>query len=290
MSDNIFQGLIDQLEATLKSTRMFMGAYTNKKGKFKILKDTNGKPIWYATGALIYNEFMAKLSAKDPEFQSCSFYAISGSNYIHHRLMIHGYEAVDVRVTPDMMYVLHAIPLEFHKKVGLGLFVPVTANLDKLHALTQKDPTMIFHALNKAKKLVLEETKPCCSCGTLCHVPDLSENKNLSDTQKEDIISLVEDNKVFCFDCGIKFISSTAKYKAESFTDTAEVQQMNQLIAKCESMDLSKPDFDYNAAQGILQDLMSRLSSVKMTVVDGADVKSVKLSKKVVNKISPWLN
>ena len=295
--ENIFEGLLSRLKSALIHTRTFIGVYINKKGKLKVLKDKQtGKFIWFDSCALIHNEFMSKLSAADPEFKNCEFYAISASNYIHHRLLLHGYEAADVRVTPDMMLVFHAVVLEFHRKASLGLFMPISANLNKLHEKIQGDPSSIFVAAAKAKKLVMEETKPCCSCGTLCHVPDMAKDDKLTSGQLKEILSLVEEDKLFCFGCGVKFMSGTAKYKTAGLTDMAKAQHVQQLINKCDSMDTEQANFDYDAAQNILKELMSCIASVKMTVVDGDEVKSVNIPKNITPPSKPniptppWLN
>lgn len=294
--ENIFESLISSLKSVLVHSRTFIGVYINRKGKLKVLKDEHGKFIWFGSCALIHNEFMSKLTTNDPEFNNCDFYAISASNYIHHRLLFHGYEAADVRVTPEMMLVFHAVALEFHRKASLGLFLPVSVNLNKLHEKVQGDVSSLFLAVTKAKKLVMEETKPCCSCGTLCHVPDMAAHDKLTSEQLKEILGLVEEDKLFCFECGVKFMSGTAKYKAASLTDMAKAQHVQQLINKCDSMDVNQLNFDYDAAQNILKELMSCIASVKMTVVDGDDVKSVKIPKNITlpNKPNiptpPWMN
>lgn len=286
--ENIFEGLLSSLKYTSIHTRTFIGVYINKKGKLKVLKDKQtGKFIWFGSCALVHNEFMSKLSAADPEFNNCEFYAISASNYIHHRLMLHSYEATDVRVTPEMILVFPAVALEFHKKASLSLFMPISANLNELHEKVQGDPSSMFMAITQAKKLLTEETRLCCSCGTLCHVPDLVKNANLTSGQLKEILSLVEEDRLFCFGCGVKFMSGTAKYKIAGLTDMAKAQYVQQLINKCDSMDTEQANFDYDAAQNILKELMSCIASVKMTVVNGDEVKSVNIPKNITPPSNP---
>lgn len=295
--ENIFENLLSRLKSTLIHGCTFIGVYIDKKGKLKVLKDKQtGKFSWFDSCALIHNLFMSKLAADDPEFKNCEFYAISGANYIQHRLMLHGYEAADVRVTSDMMLVFHAVLLNFHRKSSLGLFMPISINLNKLHDKVQGDPSTLFVAAAKAKKLVMEETKPCCSCGTLCHVPDMGNNDKLTTGQMNEILALVDEDKFFCFGCGVKFMAGTAKYKTAGLTDMAKAQHVQQLINKCDSMDTEQANFDYDAAQNILKELMACITSSKMTVVDGDEVKSVKIPKNITPPVKPntptppWMN
>jgi hypothetical protein len=294
--ENILESLLSSLKSGLIHTHTFVGVYINKKGKLKVLKDKTGKFIWFGSCALIHNEFMSKLSADDPEFKNCDFYAISGSNYIQHRLMFHGYEAADVCVTPEMMLVLRAVVLEFHRKANLGLFLPILVYLNKLYAQIQDDPSSFFTSISKAKQLVMEETETCCSCGTLCHVPDITKHGKLTNDQMRGILDLVEKDKLFCFDCGVKFIIGTAKYKTVCLSDTAKAHDVQQLIKKCDSIDITQPNFDYEAAQNILKELMSFVSSSKMTVVDGDKVKSVKILNNTtppsapITQTPPWMS
>lgn len=295
--NNMFDVLLEKINGVLSVSRTFIGVYVNKKGKFKVLKDPQtGKFSWFASCALIHNEFMNKLIANDPEFKDCRFYAISGVNYINHRLMLHGYENVDVKITRDMLLIFNAVSLEFHKKANLGLFMPVSEHLNKLNEKIQSDPSSLFMAAAKAKKLVMEESKPCCSCGTLCHVPELSQHEKIAVKHVKEIFELVEEGKLFCFACGIKFMVSTAKYKTMGWTDMAKAKAMNELINKCEQLDANQPNFDFDAAQKTVKEMMSYIASTTMTVLDGDEIKSEKTPKQnIIPKTSgqtppPWMN
>lgn len=294
---NLFDSLLKKISSELANSHTFIGVYTDKKGKFRILKDEQtGKYKWYSSCALIHSEFMNKLAANDPAFKGCTFYAISGVDYVDHRLTIHGYENTEAEVSHEMMLVLRPVLLEFHKKAALGLFMPVSTVLNTLTEKIKNDPSALFLVASKAKQLILEETKPCCSCGTICHIPELSDHKNITTDQMKELLYMFEKQKLFCFGCGIKFMAGTARYKIAGWTDMAKVQAMNALITKCESMDINQPNFDYDAAQNALKDMMSHITATKLTVVNGDEIKSEKITKKdILPKQSgqnppPWMN
>lgn len=296
--NNIFDQLLKEMKNVFGYSHTFIGVYVNKRGKFKIIKNAQtGKFVWYSSCALLYSEFINKLLAKDPEFQNCDFYAISGSDYINHRLTIHGYEDSDIKVTPELLLVIKAIPLEFHNKAKVGLFMPISVHLAELSSKLDKDPSTFFKAVVKAKKIILEETQPCSSCGMLCHIPDIAKNEKLSSGQLKDILSIVDDDKFFCFGCGVKFISNAAKVKAAAFTDAAKVQHVQQLISKCDLLDITQPNFDFDAATNILKDLMSHISTAKMTSLLGdkftsekLTAKEIKTSNSAATQPPPWMN
>lgn len=295
---HIFDQLLKEIKNVFGYRHTFIGVYVNKRGKFKIMKDAQtGKFAWYSSCAILYSEFVNKLLAKDPEFQNCDFYAISGTEYIHHRLIIHGYEDSGVKVTPELLLVIKAMPLEFHNKANVGLFMPISVHLNTLNAKVDKDPGAFLNVVLKAKQLILEETESCTSCGMPCHVPDMSKDEKLSGEHLKAIHSVVKDDKIFCFGCGIKFMANAAKVKVTEFKDAAKVQYVQQLISKCELLDITQPNFDFDAATNILKDLMSHTAKTKMTALLGDKVTSEKLVAKDIKTSNsdatqppPWMN
>lgn len=278
-----------------------MGVSLDSKGRMQILRDANGKIAWYNSCALLHAEFLKLLLSKPTDYANCDFFAINGKNYQHDKLLISLYENKDVSgITRDMLIVFDAVSLDFHKKANIGMFMPIQFNLDRLYEKVKKDPTFLFDAAKRAKDLVLNETKSCTSCGTLCHVPDVEDIPHITAAQMAEVKRMSEGNRLFCFDCGRIFMTNTAEYKISDCTEAHKVNAVKALSSEISKMDFYNPSFDFNKAQNLLKDMMTHISKKSsITSVDNDKVSTATndQSKPKVNFINPantnskpWLN
>jgi hypothetical protein len=273
---NPFTSLLDKIQDGLEHERTFIGVYLNTKGQMKILKDeTTGKFVWYSSAALLHAEFLKRLTAKPEEYSNCLFYAIKGTSYANNKLLINFYEKLKTQVTHEMLLVFNSVPLEFHKKSYLGMFMPLELNLSRLYEKVKKDPSLLFEAAKRAKHLVFDESKPCTSCGVLCHIPDMKDSK-IAKSVRDEVSDLANGHNHYCFDCGKLFIASTVKHAMLSCNDVSKINAVTALLTEVAKLDLNNPSFDFTKAQNILSDLMSYVGTANMFVVDGNDVKQVK--------------
>lgn len=298
--NNPFQTLLEKIQSALAHKHTFVGLYVNKKGHIKFIKDANGKLTLYATAALLHEEFMKKL-VKDPdEFKGCTFFALSGYNYINNKLIVNLYESTKTKVTENMLTPLNVMELNFHRKAGMAMFMPLQFNLDRLYSNMQKDPSKLFEAAARAKDLIFNESKPCASCGTLCHVPDIADRDDITHNQIKEIIDITSDNKYFCLDCGRKFITSSSEYRLTGCTDFNKIKTVNSLISQLNGLSFTDPAIDFDKAQNLMKDLVSHLSKTKMhmTSLNGDKITSQFTDEKSEptqsltqpSQTSPWLN
>lgn len=301
MLENPFNELLSRIRSGLANQYKFLGVYLNRHGQLQIIKDANGKIVWYSSCALLYAEFLKRLVSDPKEYSKCEFYAINGKLYQHDKLLINLYVNQAVSgISRDMMLVFDAVHLNFHKKSSIGLFMPIQFNLDKINEKVHKDPSFLFEAAKRAKDLVFNETKPCTSCGELCHVPDVEDIPDITESQLTAINKMTEGNKIFCFDCGRIFMTKTAAYKIEGCTDFNKVNTVKSLSAEIIKMDFRNSSFDFDKAQNLLKDLMAHISNkISMTAVDNDKVTSAtsNQNKPKVNfnlpaneNIKPWMN
>jgi hypothetical protein len=273
-STNPFSALLDKLNHKLGHVRTFIGVYVNSKGEMKILRDaTTGKFAWHPSCASLHTEFLKRLHNHDAEYEKCNFYAIAGMSYINNQLLINGYEKTKVKVTSEMLMVFNAIALNFHKNASIGMFMPIEYNLNKLYEKIKNDPSSLFSALTRAKELVLTQTKPCTSCSTLCHVPDLNDHSDsLPPEALEEIENIKESDKHFCFSCGKTLMINMAKHKMIACADLNKIKRVQSLVVELEQCDLNSLNFDFNKAQSVMQELMANVSKTNMTVVNNDKV------------------
>jgi len=298
-STNPFNTLLDKLNHKLGHLRTFIGIYVNAQGEMKILRDSaTGKFAWYTSCASLHTEFLKHLHNREPEYENCDFYAIAGMSYINNQLLINGYERTKVKVSYEMLLVFNAIELNFHKKASIGMFMPIEYNLNALYDKIKKDPSLMFEALTRAKQLVFTETKPCTSCSTICHVPELEGHPSLSSDAIKEIEYITEDNKYFCFSCGKTLMINMAKHKMIACSDLNKIKQVQSLVVEFDQLDFNNCNFDFNKAQKIMKDLMAHVSKSRMTVVDKdkvsrednfspSDISAIKLEPK---DVPPWMN
>lgn len=301
MLENPFKDLLARLKSNFAYQYKFMGVSLNKHGQMQILRNANGKIAWYDSCALLHAEFLKILRTKPEVYEDCAFFAINGKNYQHDKLLINLYQNKDVSgISRDMLIVFDAIPLNFHKKANLGMFMPIQFNLDRINEKVHKDPSFLFEAAKRAKDLVFNETKPCTSCGTLCHVPDVEDIPNITNAQMKDINKMTEGNKIFCFDCGRIFMTRTAEYKISGCAEVHKVNAVKALSAEINKMDFLNPSFDFTKAQNLLKDLMGHISKkTNMTAVDNDKVTSAFSGQSkpastpiapANENIKPWMN
>jgi len=298
VDQNPFTSLLDKIQDGLEHERTFIGVYLTTKGQMKILKDeTTGKFVWYPSAALLHAEFLKRLMAKPDEYNNCVFYAINGRSYMNNKLLINLYEKLKTQVSHEMLLVFNPVPLEFHKKSYLGMFMPLEINLSRVYEKVKKDPSLLFEAAKHAKHLVFNESKPCTSCGTLCHIPNMKDSE-IAKSVRDEVDDLTNGKNHYCFNCGKLFIASTVKHVMLSCSDAVKVNATNVLLTEVAKLDLNNPSFDFTKAQNILSDLMSYVGTASMLVVDGNDVKQVKSkasSQKHVGLTKPteipnWMN
>jgi hypothetical protein len=237
------------------------------------------------------------LQSDPAAYAGCDLYAVNGENYVNNKLLINLYDSTNVKVSHEVFAVFSAVELDFHKKANIGMFMPLKFNLDKLYAKIKDDPSRLFEATIRVKDLVFNESKPCVSCGVLCHVPDLSDEPNISAAALKEILKMTEEDKNFCFECGRTMMINMAKHKMTACADLQKINTVKDLVVELESCDLSDSKFDFDKAQRTMKSLMSCVSKTHMTVVDNSKVTEQKLHAPVKptnltkpSDISPWMN
>jgi hypothetical protein len=295
---NPFTVLLDTIQKKLAFSRTFIGISVDEKGQMTVLKDeATGKFIWYRSCASLHTEFVSRLQSDPTKYKGCDLYAVNGESYVNNKLLISLYNTTNIKVSPEVFAVFNAIELDFHKNANIGMFMPLKFNLDKLYAKIKDDPSQLFAAAIRAKDLVFNESKPCVSCGVLCHVPDLSDEPNISAAALKEILNMTEDNKNFCFECGRTIMVNMAKHKMTDCTDLQKISTVKDLVMELESCELSDLKFDFDKAQTTMKSLMSCVSKTRMTVVNNSKVTEQKLHTPVKptnltkpSDISPWMN
>lgn len=276
----------------------FIGVCITTKRHMKIIKDeATGKFAWYASCAALHTEFMKRMQADPSKYKGCDFYAISGLNYLNNKLMINAAESAKITISAEALVVLNAVELNFHKKASIGMFMPIQFNLEKVYDKIKNDPSQLFAAASRAKDLIFNESKPCTSCGTLCHVPDMSDHPEMSSAMLKDIMDITSDNKHFCFNCGRTIMINMAKHKMEACSDFVKINKVTELVVEFEKFDLSNTNFDFDRAQHVMRELMHCISKTNVTVVkndkvireeDSGKPNKTKLTKP--QDIPNWLN
>jgi hypothetical protein len=294
--NNPFAVLLSSIQKKLAPSRTFIGVIVDKKGFISILKDeTTRKFIWYSSCATLYSEFINRM--QNNQYKECTFYAISATNYASNKLLINLYDGASIKVTPEEFVVFDAIELNFHKKASIGMFMPLKFNLDALYEKIKNDPSRLFEASVKAKDLVFSESKPCTSCGVVCHVPDITTQPGISNSAIKDILNVTSENRYFCFECGRAMLISAAKHKMADCTDLQKINKVKNLVIELEKCVLSGSNFEFEKTQNIMKELLSCISKSRMTVVNNNQVTEqknnaaatpTKLTKP--EEISPWMN
>jgi hypothetical protein len=275
---NPFTELLDKIHKKLAHARTFIGVTVDHKGYMSIIRDaTTCKLLWYPSCAALHTEFVQRTQSNPSQYQGCDFYAISGENYIGNKLLLNLYDGTKMKVSNELFVVFNAIELNFHKQANIGMFMPLQFNLDRLYEKITKDPSLLFEATLRAKDLVLEESKPCTSCGVLCHVPDLSAQPNMSAAALKEILNITSENRHFCFSCGRVMMINMAKYKMVACTDMHKINKVASLVRDLESCELTNSNFDFEKAQSTMKELMSCISKTRMTVVNNDHVEQHKV-------------
>jgi hypothetical protein len=296
---NPFQEFLNKFQQNSKAANSFIGISLSRSGRMKILRDSNGKFIWHSSSSELYAAFLNLATTNPKAYKNCSFYAIHTAGYINNKLMINAYEMEKISVTPEMLLVFRAQELDFHTNSRIGLFMPLNFNLHKMHAAVHKEPHRLFELAEKAKNLIFHESKPCVSCGTVCHVPDMSEHPSLTNAALQELSDIAEDKRQFCFNCGKSIIANAAKYSLVSCGDMNKVNTVNSLLAEIASVDMNDMNFDFDKVQRVLMQLLQNVGNSAMTIVDGKSVVNqpptqVKpmQAKDITNpeNINPWLN
>ena len=269
---NPFNMLLDKFQNSQEQANIFIGVYLNKSGHIRIMRDSAGKLIWYKSVAILHAEFLRCMTTNPQEFQACDFYAISGPRYTGDKLLLNLYETAKIKVTSTMLLIFNAVELDFHRKASVGMYMPLQFNLDNLYAKVQKDPSVLFEVAARAKHLIFNESKPCVSCGILCHVPDITGHPGVSSLAHKELMRIEEENKNFCFDCGKTLIANTAKYKMLSCSDFNKVNTVTALVADIEKLSAFDTPFDFDKAQNILREIMQHISKSSMLILDGDTV------------------
>lgn len=297
---NPFQTIIDKLRTKLVHEHTFIGIYVNKKKRMKILRDpATGKFVWYSSCSELYGAFINYLSSNTVEFKGCDFYAINASEYINNKLLINLYTSADVAVTHETLLPFRPVSLDFHRKASIAMYMPIKRNLDNFYEKVKEDPSCLFEIAQKAKDLVFNESKPCVSCGTVCHVPDVSHNDELSSEARTELMRLSEENRDFCFACGKDIVTSVANFKMKDCGDMHKVNTVNALIAEANTLDLTANDFDFDKAQNVIRQLMGHIAKTRMTIVsddniireelnESQPIKEADITKS--SQLPPWMN
>jgi hypothetical protein len=295
---NPFTDLLDKIQKRLAHQRTFIGVVVDQKGYMSIIKDaTTRKLIWFSSCAALHTEFVHLAQSKPGQFQGCDFYAISGENYAGNKLLLNLYDDAKIKASEEVFVVFNAVELNFHKQANIGMFMPLQFNLDRLYEKITKDPSLLFEATMRAKDLVFEESKPCTSCGVLCHVPDMSTQPNITAAAVKEILNITAENRHFCFSCGRVMMINMAKYKMIACTDMHKINRVASLVRELESCELTNSNFDFDKAQSTMKDLMSCISKTRMTVVNNDHVAEHKIGSVKEDNIATqskdipnWLN
>lgn len=266
----------------------------------KLLKDTStGKFIWHPSCTELYKVFLNNVYSNPAEFEGCRFYAVNAREYMENKLLINLYAQADVKVSSEMLLPFKMVSLDFHVRASIAMYMPIKRNLDHLYEEVQKNPSRLFEIAQKAKDLVFNESKPCISCGTVCHMPDVSDHTELSKEARSELMRLSEENRDFCFACGKEIVMRVADFKMRSCSDMVKVNTISALCHELDNIDLNDVNFNFDKAQKLIRHLMGHITKSSMTVVAGDDVireesnKNQPIKESDITKPSqlpPWLN